>query len=54
MPMPLANCTAQPSTMAAWLMVWRYTEFFLAIRLMLQELVTCNTCESEDGKIRKL
>ena len=28
MPMPLANCTAQPSTMAAWLMVWRYTDFF--------------------------
>ena len=27
---------------------------FLAIRLMLQVLVTCNTCESEDGKIRKL
>lgn len=54
MPMPLVNCATLLSTMAAWLMVWRYTEFFLAIRLMLQELVTCNTCESKDGKIRKL
>ncbi len=25
---PLLKCEALPSTMAAWLMVWRYKDFF--------------------------